>query len=311
MAAASWQGNQIAANMYGWSIHFSTTSNGYAIGDQGKIYKTTNGGDNWTVTTHSSNVYMTGITFLNENEGYICGYSGVILKTTNAGTTWDSLATGTSTTLQKITINANGELLACGYSGTILRSTNHGASWSAATGLTAYTLNDIKFVNNNTAYAVTSNGQLFVSNNAGATWQMENSITGNEIRSLSIVTSSKLLMFGQEGNIVKYTPNLTSTGTGNNEVPSSYKLEQNYPNPFNPSTTVKFSIPNEGSVKLAIFDITGREVKTLVNENMQSGSYEISFNGADISSGVYFYRLDVTGKAGLSYSDTKKMILVK
>lgn len=94
-------------------------------------------------------------------------------------------------------------------------------------------------------------------------------------------------------------------------MPSEYSLEQNFPNPFNPSTNVKFSIPAEGNVKLSVFDITGREVKTLLNAKMITGSYEIAFDGTGISSGVYFYRLDVTGKDGINFSDTKKMILVK
>ena len=60
-----------------------------------------------------------------------------------------------------------------------------------------------------------------------------------------------------------------------------------------------------------VFDITGREVKIIANEKMNAGSYELSFNGSELSSGVYFYRLDVTGNDGISFSDTKKMILVK
>jgi len=193
-----------------------------------------------------------------------------------------------------------------------MKSTNLGANWVSTTGLTPFTINDIKFLNNNTAYAVGSGGELFITHNAGDTWVKEQSKSGNIIRSFSIVSPSKLMLFGEQGNMLKYTPDLTSTGNGtNSEVPSRYSLEQNFPNPFNPSTNVKFSIPANGIVKLTVFDITGREVKVLANEKMNTGSYEINFNGTGISSGVYFYRLDVTGKDGLSFSDTKKMILVK
>ncbi len=93
----------------------------------------------------------------------------------------------------------------------------------------------------------------------------------------------------------------------NNEViPSAYALHQNFPNPFNPSTTISFSIPNTEFVTLKIYDSVGKEVETLVNENLPAGSYNKQFNATNLASGVYFYRL----QAG-SYYQTNKMILMK
>ena len=90
------------------------------------------------------------------------------------------------------------------------------------------------------------------------------------------------------------------------EIPNYYSLSQNYPNPFNPSTSIKFTMPKGDNVKLVVFDILGREVKTLVNEFKSSGSYEVNFDASTLSSGVYFYRLE----AG-EFTDTKRMLLVK
>jgi subtilisin-like proprotein convertase family protein len=90
------------------------------------------------------------------------------------------------------------------------------------------------------------------------------------------------------------------------EIPNFYSLSQNYPNPFNPSTSIKFSMPKGDNVKLVIFDILGREVKTLVNEFKNAGSYDVNFDASTLSSGVYFYRLE----AG-EFTDTKRMLLVK
>ncbi|MGH2576049.1 MAG: T9SS type A sorting domain-containing protein, partial [Ignavibacteria bacterium] len=78
------------------------------------------------------------------------------------------------------------------------------------------------------------------------------------------------------------------------------------PNPFNPSTVIKFDIVKSSNVKLIVYDILGREVKTLVNEILQSGSYELTFNAPKLSSGVYFYEIAADG-----FRDIKKMILVK
>jgi len=89
-------------------------------------------------------------------------------------------------------------------------------------------------------------------------------------------------------------------------LPSIYMLKQNYPNPFNPSTNINFTLPNAEFVTLKIYDILGREVTTLINEEMNAGNYTKIWDAKNLSSGVYFYKLQA-GK----FSETKKMILKK
>ncbi|MFA7360654.1 MAG: T9SS type A sorting domain-containing protein [Candidatus Kapaibacterium sp.] len=89
-------------------------------------------------------------------------------------------------------------------------------------------------------------------------------------------------------------------------LPLSYSLSQNYPNPFNPVTKINFELPGDGKVKLMIYDVLGREIKTLVNEVKQAGKYTVEFNGSNFASGVYFYRIE-SGK----FTDVKRMVLVK
>ncbi len=91
-----------------------------------------------------------------------------------------------------------------------------------------------------------------------------------------------------------------------NQLISSYKLDQNYPNPFNPSTTINYQIPSSGKVVIKVYDILGREVESLVNENKIAGKYSVTFNADKLASGVYLYRL----QSG-NYFVTKKMILLK
>jgi PKD repeat protein len=92
----------------------------------------------------------------------------------------------------------------------------------------------------------------------------------------------------------------------NGIIPKTYELSQNYPNPFNPVTTIKYQIPDDGLVKLIVFDVLGREVKTLVNSVQTAGVYEVRFDASDVASGVYFYKL-LAGK----FEDLKKMIILK
>ncbi len=84
--------------------------------------------------------------------------------------------------------------------------------------------------------------------------------------------------------------NVTASGT-NASVPDKFNLYQNYPNPFNPSTVIKFSVPNQSFVSLKVYDITGREVTTLINEEKSTGTYSVNFKADNLSSGMYIYRL--------------------
>ncbi len=106
----------------------------------------------------------------------------------------------------------------------------------------------------------------------------------------------------EKGRIEKYPEGVSTDYT----KPSVFKLDQNYPNPFNPTTTIKYQIPNYSHVTLKVYDELGREVTTLVNENKQSGQYDVAFNASKLSSGIYFYRLQAGG-----YSAVKKLILLR
>ncbi len=89
-------------------------------------------------------------------------------------------------------------------------------------------------------------------------------------------------------------------------IPDEYRLEQNYPNPFNNSTVIKYSIPQEGLVTLKIYNAIGEEVATLVNEIKQTGNYASTLDAANLTSGIYFYRIQAR-----DFIETKKMILLK
>jgi hypothetical protein len=96
------------------------------------------------------------------------------------------------------------------------------------------------------------------------------------------------------------------TNISENILPADYSLSQNYPNPFNPSTTIKFNIAKNSFVSIKVFDVLGKEIASLVNENLSAGTYSVNWNAADFSSGVYYYSMNAGG-----FSGTKQMILTK
>ncbi|MEO6693886.1 MAG: T9SS type A sorting domain-containing protein [Ignavibacteria bacterium] len=100
--------------------------------------------------------------------------------------------------------------------------------------------------------------------------------------------------------------NLQIPNNSSSQIPREFAIAQNYPNPFNPSTSISFDIPSLSEVSLSVFDLTGREIASLVNETLEPGSYSYKWNASQLSSGIYFYRI----KAG-SFVQTKKMVLIK
>jgi hypothetical protein len=101
---------------------------------------------------------------------------------------------------------------------------------------------------------------------------------------------------------------LTATGVNDrtNSLPLTFALKQNYPNPFNPSTMIAFDLPSAGHVQLRVFDLLGREVASLLDEQRNAGRYHVEWNASQFSSGIYFYQI----QAG-SFTATKKLILLK
>jgi hypothetical protein len=112
--------------------------------------------------------------------------------------------------------------------------------------------------------------------------------------------------------VFKFKTRITGINLIGNNIPEQYKLYENYPNPFNPITKIKFDITKSefrsqySEVRLIIYDILGKEVAELVNEQLEPGVYEVTFNGSNLSSGIYFYRLTVN-----NFSETKRMALIK
>ncbi len=147
-------------------------------------------------------------------------------------------------------------------------------------------------------------------------WEKKYNFTGtglNTAVSLDVDNNGSVYVTGYSRNsagnydyaTIKYTQGIIFGRDGEN-IPSEFKLFQNYPNPFNPATNIKFDIPKDADVKIAVYDMLGREVQIVADEFKQAGSYEIKFDASGLSSGTYFYKI-IAG----SFTDIKKMVLIK
>ena len=160
----------------------------------------------------------------------------------------------------------------------------------------------------NNIIAGTGNNGTYLSTNNGVNWIQKNQGFSNYPTIGALMIINNYIFAGTGGQSVwrrNFSEIIRIKNIGK-EIPDEYRLYQNYPNPFNPSTNIKYQIANNKLVILKIYDILGKEVETLVNENQKPGTYEVTFDGSKLSSGIYFYTLT----AG-EYNETKKMVLIK
>lgn len=127
---------------------------------------------------------------------------------------------------------------------------------------------------------------------------------GNWVLTVSDVASGDLGVL--QGWGIRINNGVTGNQQVGNTVPAKFSLYQNYPNPFNPATTIKYDIANSSDVKIALYDILGREVQILVEQFLNAGTYEVNLDASNIASGTYFYKI----KAG-SFTDIKKLVIIK
>jgi len=327
-----------------WGVYFINDNTGWIVGDKGTVRKTTNSGLNWVQqitdstdylnqayiinsntgwitgnylykTTNSGNNWnkINGILgsfaiyFLNDNTGFITTFYSHIYKTTNSGLNWvDMYNGGEQTYIFDITFCTNDVGYAAGESSAegVLKTTNGGNNWSS---VYHSDLKTIYFKNSNTGWAG-GFSTILKTTNSGQNWTMQSLpiYYYGYIWKIRNSNDSTLWAVGGKGYIFKTMNGGVGINQISTEIPSKYSLGQNYPNPFNPSTVVRYQLSVVGNVSLKVYDVQGREVQTLVNERLQPGTYETTFDGSGLNSGVYFYRL-ISDK----FVETKKMAIVK
>lgn len=292
----------------------------YLTGYDSTIYKTTNGGVNWfkqklnTPTGSSNSIYSACM--LDENNGWCLNYKPRPWKTTNGGLNWDSTKLGDNYlagSLYDIKMLNAMTGYCVGANNRVYKTTDGGATPWLSTGYSSTTVitNYACEVWNPLECAVMGTyGTVYYTSNGGLSWVNKNiGASINDIYGSYLTADGKLYATSLlESNIFK-NENMFTVGikVTSNSLPERFELEQNYPNPFNAMTNIKFRILNTGTVRINVYDITGKEAAILVNEKLDPGSYEVRFDGTNFASGVYFYRLS----AGNVLYDTKKMLLIK
>jgi hypothetical protein len=311
--------------------HKHSTDNGTSWGMDTRLSNNTSASDFPSVSVSGSDVHVVWRDFRNNDDEIYYKHS------TDNGTSWglETRLTNSSGLSEEPSVSTSGSFVHVAWydnrNGNVeiyyKRSTDSGTSWGVDTRLTNNSGTSYEpsiSVSGSVVHLVwrddrDGNFEIYYkrSTDSGTSWEADTQLTSNDYFSwYPSVASSGLGVHVvwqdiRNGNWEIYykrnpTGNVTGIENNNSELPIAFMLEQNYPNPFNPSTNFEFRIAQSGFVSLKIFDLLGRDVATLLSEKMEAGTYNKQFDAKDLTSGVYFYQLQVD-----NFVETKKFILMK
>ncbi len=273
----------------------------------GVIWRSIDAGLNWTRVYHYSNAgnYLS-VQFINYNTGWATTHTGGIYRTTNGGY-GSYMSWSPNIAFYDVFFVDNNTGWVTGNSAT-MRKTTSGGSLGWTQQLLPYENGfALHFFSSTDGRVVGPNG-IMRTINGGTNWFLETSPVNEQLNAIFFAGSDTGYISGNNGVLLKTVNGgqVTNISPVTNEIPRNFSLSQNYPNPFNPATNFEFSIPITGFVNLAVFDILGREIETLVNDYLKPGTYKVDWSAEKYPSGIYFYRIS----AG-AFTETKKMMFVK
>ena len=313
-----------AATITSSAVYFVNENLGFVAGRVASsvdvIYRTTDGGNSWTSQTNQLAKNPQSVAFSNESKGIVVSDGLKAIYTTDGGITWNqsqfvNIPSGLeSANLRKVIFINENDALAVGNQ-IILKSRDGGATFEYITTDTQVFLYSVAF-RNDTAYVVGKNnnvnGEIWRSVDQGESWvniidtTVINSSTSSFLYSTAIDFKGYVWVSGSASNIFTTMPEPPVSVGDDKYVIRNYRLDQNYPNPFNPNTIISFELRRSDFVTLKVYDILGREIADLINGVKEAGVHQVTFDASNLTSGVYFYRL----QSG-NFMETKKMVLLR
>lgn len=300
-----------------YCITMINNSVGYISGSSGRVRRTTDGGVNWdTVDVDYTGVTLYSVSFKDENNGMTGGSVGRTYYTNDGGETWTFENTSMST-IYKVYVEKSSADTAAAYAvGTnayVMRnfhvivpvelasfSANVNGSNVTLSWITATELNNLGFEIERRAEEEEWIELGFVEGHGTTTESQVYSFTDNDL--VPGVYNYRIKQIDYNGSY-KYYDLQEEIDIS---APNTYELSQNYPNPFNPTTKIKYSVPTEGLVNIAVYNVLGEKVVDLVNNVQKAGNYELTFDARNFASGMYIYRME----SG-NFVSIKKMMILK
>ncbi len=295
-------------------VRFTNEESGIVAGgnpenNRAFIYKTDDGGNSWYEVYDSLSLgVLNSAVFMDGVNGIAVGYNGNALYSYDGGESWTTTNIS-PVNLYSISFSDNLNGLISGANGLFYKTTDGGISWNNVLSRNYKNFYSVKFKDNYFAAASGEGGTILLSFNGGFDWTQEQRITTNDLYSIGLTYDFRIFAFGEYGTVIYSNMNKLKMTSDSSvlKTDKSYILTQNYPNPFNPVTVIRYSLSESGFVSVKVFDLTGKEVTSLVNERKYKGEFRITFNGSYLSSGVYYYCLYVNEQR----TEAKRMVLLK
>lgn len=285
-----------------------------------QVFKTTNNAANWTAISAGTSGTIREMAICKSSPASMYASVGSALYYSNdRGYNFTQVSNGMpNRTITSVNFHPDSSKVAIvtfsGFGGgKIYKTTNEGVNWIDISGdLPDTPINDGLIYHpgySTSIYLAATDVGVFMTNNYGANWvELANGLPNTVAMHLDFNEASGKIRLGTHGRGTwEIVGSITGISGNNYNVPDNYTLFQNYPNPFNPNTKIEFKIREKGFVTIKVYNNLGKEISTLVNNNYSAGTYDLTFNGGNYSSGLYFYSLFVNGMK----IDTKKMILIK
>ena len=300
-------GNGFASDIQ-YMRSIAVSGNNIVAGSDQGIYYSTDDGNNWILSNQTEGFFEE----ISATPNYLYAaapYTG-IFRSSDDGITW-APSFNVPFNFSGITAMDNSAYAGSGTGGA-LYSNDNGISWDSVSfqyTVRVYTMKYIPAVPG-MALAGTEDlsSHIYVSFDNSHIFSPYSEGLGANATPRSLASNDTYSFYGTDYTGVwrRILPGVTTVSNNGLEKPDEFSLKQNYPNPFNPSTTIEYTIPKAGNVKLKIYNSLGEEVTTLLNKYEEAGNYKINFDGSALSSGIYFYKLE-TGY----FTSVKKMILLK
>lgn len=297
-------------------------NNAVVCGNNGIIYYSQDAGINWQESPVNTTHNLLDINFINTYTGFITGENGTLLKTTDGGVTWaESNLSFTNAKFNSIEAIDENRLIVVGDMGKAFLSIDGGITWYGPSGVMyENNFNDVVFFDEFNGCIAADDGLMLRTTDGGESWEsatVNASGTLYDFKSVAFSDLNSGISVGSEG-VEIYTIDGGATWFENGEIMNSITgkktarilTSKNFPNPFNPTTNISYELPFDADVTVKVFDITGKEVASLFSGYQAKGNHSVIFNAWNLSSGVYFYRIDVSSLY-TGFTDVKKMILAK
>ena len=292
---------------------------GVADNSVGGVFLSTNNGSSWTAVNNGLSNKIVQCLAANGTTLFAGTSGGGVFRTTDAGSNWTAVNNGLEYNVV-FSLSASGTNLFAGTMSTVYVSADNGANWTKSkSGMNVGTLircvtTSPKATGGVNVFAGSQGGGIYYSGDLGQKWSdVFTGFTDTDVYSFAVLGGT---LFAASGGVWKrpLAEMTTSTEVCSSEMPGIFDLSQNYPNPFNPATEITFSLSAKVRATLRIYDMLGREIATLLDDEKSPGKYTVKWDAGKNSSGVYFYRLiagDASTGSARGFVQTRKLMLLK